>query len=81
LHEWVFPNKRPGPNSDFNNPVYGDWQQDLNLHYVGITRARKACLLISSSKRTNADGAVKNGMNSEFLFHNGIEKLRNKNPY
>jgi superfamily I DNA/RNA helicase len=41
LYEWVFPNKQPGANNDFNNPIYGDWKQDVNLHYVGITRARK----------------------------------------
>ncbi len=51
LYEWIFPNKQPGPNSDFNNPIYGDWKQDVNLHYVGITRARKGCFFISSSVR------------------------------
>jgi len=76
LYEWVFPNKKPGPNNDFNNPVYGDWIQDLNLHYVGITRAKKGCFLISSTKRTNSDGVVKNGKDSEFIWKDNIEKLR-----
>ncbi len=76
LYEWVFPNKQPGPNNDFNNPVYGDWDQDLNLHYVGLTRARKGCVLISSTQRTNNYGKTKNGKDSEFIWHNGIEKLR-----
>ena len=79
LYEWVFPNKKPGPNSDFNNPIYGDWTQDLNLHYVGITRARKGCFLISSTKRTNNEGLTKNAKDSEFIWLNKIETLRFKN--
>lgn len=79
LYEWVFPNKQPGPNNDFNNPIYGDWTQDLNLHYVGITRARKGCFLISSTKRTNNEGLTKNGKDSEFIWLNKIEELRFKN--
>ncbi|MGV8992786.1 MAG: UvrD-helicase domain-containing protein [Flavobacterium sp.] len=79
LYEWVFPNKQPGPNSNFNNPVYGDWTQDLNLHYVGITRARKGCFLISSTKRTNNEGLTKNGKDSEFIWLNELENLRFKN--
>lgn len=78
LYEWVFPNKRPGPNNDFNNPVFGDWKQDLNLHYVGITRARKGCFFISSTKRTNNEGSTKNGKDSEFIWVEGIEDLRYK---
>ncbi|RZM22900.1 MAG: ATP-dependent helicase [Pedobacter sp.] len=76
LHEWVFPKKKPGDNNDFKNPVFEDYQQDLNLHYVGITRARKCCLLVSSTQRTNAVGEIKNGVDSEFLYHEGIDKLR-----
>lgn len=76
LYEWVFPNKRPGPNNDFNNPVYGDWKQDLNLHYVGITRARKGCSLISSTKRTNNEGHIRNGADSEFIWKDDIADLR-----
>lgn len=78
LHEWILPNKRPGVNNDFNNPVYGDYNQDINLHYVGITRARKACILISSTKRTNSNNEVRVGRDSEFLWVNQIENLRNK---
>ncbi len=78
LHEWVFPSKRPGPNNDFNNPVYSDWQQDLNLHYVGVTRAKQGCFLVSSTKRTNYQGEIKNGKDSDFIWMNDIEKLRHK---
>lgn len=76
LYEWVFPNKGPGPNNDFNNPIYGDWNQDLNLHYVGLTRARKGCILVSSTERHNNEMVKRQGKNSEFLKLNGIEKLR-----
>ena len=76
LYEWVLPNKKPGPNDDFKNPVFGDWQQDLNLHYVGLTRAKKGCILVTSTQRTNNKGQVKNGNDSEFLNHNGIQELR-----
>lgn len=78
LYEWVLPQKSPGPNDDFNNAIYTDWTQDINLHYVGITRARKGCFLISSTKRTGHRLQEKNGKNSEFIFHNGIKELRFK---
>lgn len=78
LYEWVFPNKQPGKNNDFKHPVFGDWTQDLNLHYVGITRARKGCWLISSTQRTNNEGSLKTGKDSEFIWKDEIEKLRFK---
>lgn len=78
LYEWVFPTKRPGKNSDFKNPIFGDWTQDLNLHYVGITRARKGCWLVSSTQRTNSGGEIKAGKDSEFIWKDKIEELRYK---
>ena len=60
----------------FNNIEYGNYKQDLNLHYVGVTRAKKGCILLSSSKRTNYRNHIKNSKESEFLFLNGIENLR-----
>ncbi len=76
LYEWVFPNKGPGANNDFNNPIYRTWNQDLNLHYVGITRAKKVCILCTSSKRTNGQNQIKNGNLSEFLSLNNVNILR-----
>ncbi len=76
LLEWVLPNKRPGLNNDFNNPIYGSWNQDLNLHYVGVTRAKKACILYTSTKRTNGQNEIKNGNPSEFLSLNNVQSLR-----
>ena len=77
LYQWVFPAKGPGPNNDWNNPVYSSLDQDMNLHYVGITRARELCYLISSTRRTNNQGQDKAGVDSEFLSWNGIENLGN----
>jgi len=76
LYEWVVPQKQPGINNDFNNPVYGSWNQDLNLHYVGVTRAKKVCVLCTSTKRTNGQNEIKNGNYSEFLSLNNVENLR-----
>ena len=76
LNEWEMPGKKPGPNGDFDHPVYPTYEQDLDLHYVGITRARKACFLVSSSKRTTSSGRLSNASPSEFLMMNGLEKLR-----
>jgi len=67
LYDWVFPFKQPGPNKDWNNPIYPSWDQDLNLHYVAVTRAKKACILCSSTSRINAAGEEKRGSLSQFL--------------
>ncbi len=76
LHEWVLPTKRPGPGNDWDNPEYPTLEQDTNLHYVGITRARKACFLCTADKRVNWKGEVKQARPSEFLGIN--KKLRIK---
>ena len=80
LNEWEMPGKKPGPNGDFDHPVYPTYEQDLDLHYVGITRARKACFLVSSSKRTTSSGRLSKASPSEFLMMNGLEKLRFELP-
>ncbi len=57
-------------------PQYkGDYYQDLNLHYVGITRARKCCILCSTTFRHSND-EVKAAEESEFLYLNGLESWR-----
>jgi superfamily I DNA/RNA helicase len=76
LYEWVLPNKKPGENDDFDNLIYGNWNQDLNLHYVGVTRAKKACILCTSTKRTNKLYQSRNGNLSEFLSLNNVNNLR-----
>ena len=78
LYEWIFPSKELTRPNDFNSVKFSNWTQDLNLHYVGITRARKGCCLVSSTKRTNSDGVIKNGKDSEFLWKDKIDELRYK---
>lgn len=66
LYDFILPKKKK---------VYGRWvldneQQCKNLHYVGITRAKKLCMLITSTKRTNFNGDVITAHKSEFLNFN-----------
>ena len=75
LHEWILPKKYP-INNDFNHCQYSSWIQDLDLHYVGITRAKKACFLVVSNKRIGSQGRIVSGKDSEFLTLNGVDKLR-----
>ncbi|PUZ30055.1 DNA helicase-2 / ATP-dependent DNA helicase PcrA [Chitinophaga costaii] len=79
LYEYVLPQKGPGPDKDWNNPIYTNWTQDINLHYVAISRARKACLLINSTKRTNSGGKIIDARDSEFLSKDNIQDIRYKN--
>lgn len=65
LYDWVFPYRVPGKS--FNDKVYPSWEQDLNLHYVGITRAKTACILVYSKSRLKSDGSVKSAQPSDFL--------------
>lgn len=76
LYEWILPAKRPGPGDDWNNPQYPSLEQDTNLHYVGITRARKACFLCTADQRVNSCGKEKQALPSKFLSINEIAKLR-----
>ena len=55
--------------------------QDLDLHYVGVTRAKKLCVLVSNSTRHNSKGEAKKGEPSIFLSRNGVEALRNNYYY
>lgn len=75
MSDWELPYKQI-EHGDFNNPKYPNWEQDLNLHYVGITRARKVCYLVRGTQRTNSYDCLKNARDSEFLGINGLESLR-----
>lgn len=75
MAEWELPSKHPVAG-DFNRVEYSDWAQDLDLHYVGITRARKACILIRGTKRTNSYGSLSYAKDSEFLGINNLASLR-----
>lgn len=67
LDDWVLPAKKP--------TGYINKEQDLNLHYVGITRARKFCALLSSTQRTR-NGLSISSAPSEILYRNGLERQR-----
>jgi len=59
-------------------PQYnGDYSQDLNLHYVGITRAKKACVFCTSTHRHKKYGEKPSPSNpSEFLGRHDLVQLR-----
>ena len=80
LNQWELPFMKV-ENGDFDNPLYPNWDQELDLHYVGITRAKKACFMITSTQRHNANGSVKKAQPSEFLYLNGVEELRKDFSY
>ncbi|MBW7882762.1 MAG: ATP-binding domain-containing protein [Caldilineaceae bacterium] len=54
--------------------------QGLNLHYVGVTRAKKILVLCTSSHRTSSKYGTQCAENSEFLTIHGIESLRKPCP-
>ena len=61
--------------------VYPFEEQDLDLHYVGITRAKKLCVLITNTIRHNKKDEAKKGDPSIFLSRNGVNKLRKNYKY
>lgn len=80
MNQWEIPYKEVN-NGDWDNPDYPSWDQDLDLHYVGVTRAKKACVLITSTSRHNSKGQIRNSEPSEFLTMNGLEELRENYTY
>lgn len=80
MNEWELPTKLP-KNGDFNDLYYPQYEQDLNLHFVGVTRARKLCALITSTSRHNSRDETKQSSPSEFLYLNGVEKMRKNYSY
>lgn len=69
LYDHVIPKRTYPPGQYgvfFENEI-----QCLNLHYVGVTRAVKACVLMTSNFRINGQGAVKSGAPSQFIGRNG----------
>ena len=70
LYDHVIPTRRY-PAGTFGQEIFENEKQCLNLHYVGITRAVKACVLMTSTYRINGQGDVKNGAPSQFIGRNG----------
>ena len=77
LYEWIMPKKK----IENNEQVFSDIVQDSNLHYVGITRAKKACFLCRSTRRHNFENVIKTGNVSEFLCLPELKGLRENSPW
>lgn len=80
MNEWEFPAKRP-VNGSYKNTNFNNWDQDLDLHYVGLTRAKKACIMVKSRIRTKSDGNKSIANDSEFLNMNNLASLRRECYY
>ena len=65
LYGWIFPIGNPDQYQEAYKPP--SWEQELNLHYVGITRAKKACILLTSGSRYSAQGHLIPSVPSIFL--------------
>lgn len=68
LYDYIIPSY-----SSINNNEY---DEDINLHYVAVTRAKEACIFITSSKRYNAQQQIKDGNFSRFLTREDLVTLR-----
>lgn len=73
LYDWVHP-KRVYIQGCYDE-VFDDWDQELNLHYVGITRAKKYCVLVTSNRRINSQRQERLGKPSQFLSMPGLDGL------
>ncbi|QOU05559.1 ATP-dependent helicase [Pseudomonas fluorescens] len=79
LSEWIIPYQESGQS--YGDKVYPSWEQDLNLHFVGITRAKSICLLVHTTQRLNKYDEIKNGAPSAFLGLPGLQGLFNTFSY
>lgn len=64
------------PPYKYENQDYDAYQQSLNMHYVGLTRARKVCYITLADWRHNAMGKTMEAIPSEFLQKPGLMNLR-----
>lgn len=64
LYRWILPRYK------------GDPIQNLNLHYVGVTRAKDCCVLCTSTHRHNYQNEVVEAENSEYFERNELGTLR-----
>jgi Superfamily I DNA and RNA helicases len=59
---------------------FTDYIQDLNLHYVGVTRAKQCCVLCCSTHRHNKQEKRLDGIPSFFFELNSTHELRLPSP-
>lgn len=61
----------------FRMDTQSDYIQDLNLHYVGVTRAIDACFLMQGTKRyVNKYDTYYTAKDSPFLYFRGLSQRR-----
>ena len=68
LYDYIIPSYSSIQNDNYD--------EDNNLHYVAITRAKEACIFITSSKRYNAQQQIKDGIVSRSLTREDLICLR-----
>lgn len=73
LYDWIHPRRKYVKGC--YDVVYDNWEQELNLHFVGITRAKEHCVLVTSGQRFNRDYEVKQGNPSQFFSMPGLAGL------
>ena len=73
LYDWILP-RREFIQGNFD-AVFENEQECLNLHYVGITRAQAACILLTSTQRFNFNNQLKNARPSQFFERLGLDGL------
>jgi DNA helicase-2/ATP-dependent DNA helicase PcrA len=73
LYDWILP-RRAFIRGNFD-VVFENEQECLNLHYVGITRAQAACVLITSTQRFNFNNQLKNAAPTQFFAKPGLVGL------
>ncbi|STW24567.1 ATP-dependent DNA helicase Rep [Klebsiella variicola] len=73
LYDWILP-RREFIKGCYDE-VFSNYEQCLNLHYVGITRAKKAIMLVNSTQRFNFQKEVKQAKPSQFFSRKGLDGL------
>lgn len=73
LYDWIIPKRQVVDGA--SEPVFDNYDQCLNLHYVGVTRAKKGCILLGSTERINAKGRQVRAAPSQFLSLPNFDSL------
>lgn len=68
LYDYIIPSYSSIKNNSYD--------EDINLHYVAITRAKEACIFITSNKRLNSQNELKEGITSRFISREDLIPLR-----
>jgi len=62
------------PQEDFSTNTYKYLDGTINLHYVGITRAKSYCFLATSNKRTKSDESEARAQDTMLFGYNMLNK-------